>query len=85
MSKLFNTDMKHITADFVEDHLDELEKMATGTEEEAAAAQEAIQDDLIAAVMEADGLEATTLINAETGEAENALTYLQTKLDQWDG
>lgn len=85
MSKLFNTDMKHITAKFVEDHLDELEKMATGTEEEAAAAQEAIQDDLVAAVMQADGLEATTIINAETGEAENALTYFQTALDQWDG
>lgn len=85
MSKLFNTDMKHITAKFVEDHLDELEKMATGTEEEAAAAQEAIQDDLIAAVLQADGLEATPVINVETGEAEDALTYFQTALDQWDG
>ena len=85
MSKTFNTDMKYITSQFVEDHLDEMEKMANGTEEEAAAAQEAIQDDLVKAVMDADGTSAVMLINAETGKAENALTYLQTALDQWDG
>lgn len=85
MSKTFNTDMKYITSQFVEDHLDEMEKMANGTEEEAAAAQEVIQDDLVKAVMDADGTSAVILINAETGKAESALTYLQTALDQWDG
>jgi len=76
MSKLFNTDMKHITKDFVEDHLDELEKMANGTEEEALRAQDAIEDDLLAEIAKADGWEQTVVINAETGEAENSLTYL---------
>ena len=84
MSKLFNTDMKHITKDFVEDHLDELEKMANGTEEEALRAQDAIEDDLLAEIAKADGWEQTVVVNAETGEAENSLTYLQNAFDRWD-
>jgi hypothetical protein len=85
MSKAFNTDMKYISSKFVEDHLEEMEKMANGTEEEAIAAQDAIQDDLVAEIMRIDGTSATTIINAETGEAESALTYFQTALDEWDG
>jgi hypothetical protein len=35
MAKLFNTDMEKISSAFVEKHLDNLEKMVDGTEEEA--------------------------------------------------
>lgn len=85
MSKIFHTDMKYITDDFVENHLDQMEKMANGTKKEAMIAQDAIEDDLVKAVMEADGTTAAIVINVETGEAESALTYLQNALDQWDG
>jgi len=81
MSKVFNTDMRNITDKFVEDHIDEMEKMANGTEKEALAARDAIEDDLVAELAAADGKSATMLINAETGEAENAIAYMQTALD----
>ena len=83
-AKLFNSDLKDITADFVEDHLDELEKMANGTEEEAMAAQDAIENDLVASLEVADELEAYPTVDVETGEASNALLDLQNQLDQWD-
>ena len=87
MSKLFNTDMKHITADFVENHLDELEKMANGTEEEAQAAQEAIQDDLVDTILKAQDLGPID-VELDDGTTLNSLDQLsahfQSFLDQWD-
>jgi hypothetical protein len=38
MAKIFNTDISKISNKFVEDHLEQMEKMAEGTEEEAMAA-----------------------------------------------
>jgi predicted nucleic-acid-binding Zn-ribbon protein len=86
MSKIFGVDLKKLTNKFVEDHLDELHKMATGTEKEAIAAQDAIQDDLVAAFMETEGLDATVTINVDgVPTAINILDLFQNQLDQWDG
>lgn len=79
MSQIFNSD---ISTEFAENHIEQMEKMANGTEEEAAAAQDAIEDDLIAAYLEAQGLDAIT-INID-GNATNLLTVLQDSFDQWD-
>lgn len=84
MSKIFNTDMKYISNDFVDNHLEQMEKMAKGTKKEALKAQDAIEDDLLKALMKADGTDVAVVVNAETGQAESALTYLQNALDQWD-
>ena len=54
ISKTFNTDMSKITDQFVEDHLDALEKMSTGTADEVRTAEETIQDDLVKEVIKAD-------------------------------
>lgn len=85
-SKVFGTDMKYITGTFVENHLDELEKMANGTEEEALRAQDAIQDDLVAEILKMEGIEATATVNID-GEQQviNVLDTLQTQFDEWDG
>lgn len=85
-SKVFSTDMKYITGEFVENHLDELEKMANGTEEEALRAQDAIQDDLVAEILKMEGIEATATVNID-GEQQviNVLDTLQTQFDEWDG
>lgn len=85
-SKVFGTDMKYITGEFVENHLDELEKMANGTEEEALRAQDAIQDDLVAEILKMEGIEATATVNID-GEQQviNILDTLQTQFDEWDG
>jgi len=86
MSKLFNTDMTRITDDFVERHLDDMEKMANGTEEEAKAAQDAIEDDLVAELLKADKIEATAKVNIDGEEhVINILDTLQNQLDQYDG
>lgn len=86
MSKIFGVDLKKLTNKFVEDHLDELHKMATGTEKEAIAAQDAIQDDLVAAFMETEGLDATVTINVDgVPTAIDILGLFQNQLDQWDG
>ena len=79
MSQIFNAD---ISTDFAEKHIEQMEKMANGTEEEAAAAQDAIEDDLIAAYLEAQGLDTIT-INID-GNDTNLLTTLQNSFDQWD-
>lgn len=79
MSQIFNSD---ISTEFAENHIEQMEKMANGTEEEAAAAQDAIEDDLIAAYLEAQGLDTIT-INID-GNATNLLTVLQDSFDQWD-
>lgn len=96
MSKVFNTDMDKILeydADFVEEHLDEMEKMATGTEEEVRAAEEVIQDDLVATFIEAeaqinDALKEplTVQIDADGPAAEfnNLTSFFQNAFDQWD-
>lgn len=79
MSQIFNSD---ISTEFAENHIEQMEKMANGTEKEAAAAQDAIEDDLIAAYLEAQGLDTIT-INID-GNATNLLTVLQDSFDQWD-
>ena len=85
MSKMFNTDMINISSQFVEDHLDEMQKMAEGTEQEALKARDTIEDDLVAEVLKAQGKSNIEIqINAETDSAQNAIEYFQTALDQWD-
>ena len=65
MSKIFNTDITKISNKFVEDHLKQMEKMSTGTKEEAMAAQDAIENDLVAELLKADGIESTVKINLD--------------------
>lgn len=86
MARIFNTDISKITDKFVSDHLDQLHKMATGTQKEALAAQDAIEDDLAAALLEADGINATVTINVDgVDKSINVLDLFQTQLDEWDG
>jgi len=86
MSKLFNTDMSRITDKFVEDHLDQLDKMANGTKEEAMAAQDAIENDLVASILAADGISATATVKVDgKDQVINILDTLQNQLDQYDG
>jgi hypothetical protein len=47
LSDIFDTDEKFITDEFVEENLENMEKMANGTEEEAKVAAEAISDNLV--------------------------------------
>ena len=65
MSKIFNTDITKISNKFVEDHLKQMEKMSNGTKEEAMAAQDAIENDLVAELLKADGIESTIKINLD--------------------
>ena len=86
MAKIFNTDISKITDKFVSDHLDQLHKMATGTQKEALAAQDAIEDDLIAALLEADGVKTTVTVNVDgVDKSINILDLFQNQLDEWDG
>lgn len=86
MSKIFNTDITKISNKFVEDHLKQMEKMSNGTKEEAMAAQDAIENDLIAELLKADGIEPTVKINLDGVEKTiNILDMFQNQFDQWDG
>ena len=86
MAKIFNTDISKISNKFVEDHLEQMEKMAEGTEEEAMIAQDAIENDLIAELLKADGIEPTVTIKINGVEqAVDILDMFQNQFDQWDG
>lgn len=86
MAKIFNTDISKISNKFVEDHLEQMEKMAEGTEEEAMAAQDAIENDLIAELLKADGIESTVTIKIDGVEQTiDILAMFQDQFDQWDG
>lgn len=86
MAKIFNTDITKISNKFVEDHLAQMEKMTNGTEEEAMAAQDAIENDLVAELLKADGIEPTVTIKINDVEQTiNILDMFQNQFDQWDG
>ena len=85
MAKIFNVDMNKITNQFVEDHLEQMYKMANGTKEEAMEAQDAIEDDLVAALMEADGTSTVKIEVDGVEESINALDIFQNQFDSLDG
>lgn len=86
IAKIFNTDISKISNKFVENHLEQMEKMAEGTEEEAMAAQDAIENDLVAELLKADGIEPTVTIKINGVEqAVDILDMFQNQFDQWDG
>lgn len=86
MAKIFNTDISKISNKFVEDHLEQMEKMAEGTEEEAMAAQDAIENDLVAELLKADGIKSTVTIKIDGVEQTiDILDMFQDQFDQWDG
>ena len=68
----------------------QLEKMSTGTDKEVREAEEAIQDDLVKAIIEADKTAKshplTIKVDAETEEAYSGLSdFFQNAFDRWDG
>ena len=85
MAKIFNTDIPKITDKFVSDHLDQLHKMATGTQKEALAAQDAIEDDLVKALAEQDKIDITAKVKIDGIEqSETLLEAFQSSLDKYD-
>lgn len=85
MAKIFNTDISKITDKFVSDHLDQLHKMATGTQKEALAAQDAIEDDLVKALAEQDNIDITAKVKIDGVEqSETLLEAFQNSLDKYD-
>ena len=85
MAKIFNTDISKITDDFVSNHLDQLHKMATGTQKEAIAVQDAIEDDLVKALAEQDNIDITAKVKIDGVEqSETLLEAFQNSLDKYD-
>ena len=85
MSKMFGVDLKNLSDEFVENHIDDMEKMANGTKEEAMKAQDSIEDDLVAELFKVNGIQPDVQIKTNTGETVSALEYLQNTLDIFDG
>ena len=85
MAKIFNTDISKITDKFVSNHLDQLHKMATGTQKEALEAQDAIEDDLVKALAEQDKIDITAKVKIDGIEqSETLLEAFQSSLDKYD-
>ena len=85
MAKIFNTDISKITDKFVSNHLDQLHKMATGTQKEALEAQDAIEDDLVKALAEQDKIDITAKVKiAGIEQSETLLEAFQSSLDKYD-
>ena len=90
MSKTFNTDMAKITDKFVTEHLAQLEKMSTGTKEEARKAEEAIQDDLVKEIIAADNTVKDHPISIDIDadgvqeQMAGVTQFFQDAFDQWD-
>lgn len=85
MAKIFNTDISKITDKFVSDHLNQLHKMATGTQKEALVAQDAIENDLVKALAEQDNIDITAKVKIDGVEqSETLLEAFQNSLDKYD-
>lgn len=84
MAKIFNTDISKITNKFVSDHLDQLHKMATGTQKEAIAAQDAIEDDLVKYLADQDSWDKEINISVNGEKYNNTISLFQDFMDQWD-
>ena len=79
--------------DFVERHIEDFEKMANGTEKEARAAEEAVQDDLVAGFIAAhkeinDTLSEPIEVQVDTAgtmaQFDSLTNFFQNAFDHWD-
>lgn len=84
MADIFDVDMKDISDEFVENHLDDMKKMATGTEKEAKAAAKAIEDDLIDEVAKNRGIDLDMTVNLDINNdgAVDKLDNVRSMLDE---
>lgn len=87
ISKIFNTDESFISDKFVKENLDNLEKLANGTEEEAERAAEALSDNLVNEVL---GDQANQEINIDVNSdgvvdgLDTISGFFDTFMDQYD-
>ena len=84
MAKIFNIDVEKITPEFAKKFVDEMHTMATGTEEEAAAAKDAIEDALVEKLLELDGIAEDTSVTINVNGQERAMSLLTILQDEFD-